>query len=87
MKNFQKNICNLYSISGVLIHTKSVEFKSTHMKTILTETVAVVKVSLFWMVALPVAAIIFPVAAGLGILNSLMTQGRDDFGRLLRAAA
>ena len=27
MKNFQKNICNLYSISGVLIHTKSVEFQ------------------------------------------------------------
>ena len=58
-----------------------------HMKTILTETVAVVKVSLFWMVALPVAAITFPVAACLGVLKSVMTQGRDDFGTLLRSAA
>jgi hypothetical protein len=57
------------------------------MKTILTETVAVVKVSLFWMLALPVAAITLPVVAGFGMLNSLMTQGRDDFGRLLRSAA
>jgi hypothetical protein len=57
------------------------------MKTILTEMVAVVKVSLFWMVALPVAAITFPIAAGVGMLNSLMTQNRNDFGRLLRSAA
>ena len=57
------------------------------MKTILTETVAVIKVSLFWMVALPVAAITFPVAAGWGMLNSLMTESRNDFGRLLRSAA
>lgn len=57
------------------------------MKTILTETVAVVKVSLFWMVALPVAAITFPIAAGVGMLNSLLIQSRDDFGRLLRSAA
>jgi hypothetical protein len=57
------------------------------MKTILTETVAVVKVSLFWMLALPAAAIALPVVAGFGMLNSLMTQSRDDFGRLLRSAA
>jgi len=58
-----------------------------HMKTILTEMVAVVKVSLFWMVALPLAAITFPIAACLAVLSSLMTQSRDDFGRLLRSAA
>ena len=57
------------------------------MKAILTEMMAVVKVSLFWMVALPVAAITFPIAAGVAMLNSLMTQSRDDFGRLLRSAA
>ena len=57
------------------------------MKTILTETVAVVKVSLFWMLALPAAAITLPVMAGFGMLNSLMAHGREDFGRLLRSAA
>jgi hypothetical protein len=46
------------------------------MKTILTETFSIIKVSLFWMLALPVAAIIFPVAACLRMLNSLITQGR-----------
>lgn len=45
------------------------------MKTILTETFSIIKVSLFWMLALPVAAIIFPVAACWGKLNSLITQG------------
>jgi len=57
------------------------------MKNILTETVAVVKVSLFWMLALPAAAVTLPIVTGIGMLNSLLTQGRDDFGRLRRAAA
>jgi len=57
------------------------------MKNILTETVAVVKVSLFWMLALPAAAVTLQVVTGIGMLNSLLTQGRDDFGRLRRAAA
>ena len=45
------------------------------MKTILTETLSVIKVSLFWMLALPAAAIIFPVAACFETVRSLIKQG------------
>jgi hypothetical protein len=60
------------------------------MKTILTETFSVIAVSLFWMLALPLAAIIFPVAACWGKLNSLITRGpilTGSFGSQLRTAA
>ena len=61
------------------------------MKTILTETFSIIKVSLFWMLALPVAAIIFPVAAYWGKLNSLIAQGpivpTGSFSSQLRTAA
>lgn len=45
------------------------------MKTILTEAFSVIKVSLFWMLALPLAAIIVPVAVGWERLGSLVTRG------------
>jgi len=45
------------------------------MKTILTETISVIKVSLFWALALPATAIIFPVVAGWKKLNSLLSRG------------
>ena len=44
------------------------------MKTILTETFSIIKVSLFWALALPAAAIIFPVVAGWQKLNSLISR-------------
>jgi len=61
------------------------------MKTILTETFSIIKVSLFWALALPMAAIIFPVVAGWQKLNSLISSGPITatryFGSQLRAAA
>jgi hypothetical protein len=60
------------------------------MKTILMETFSVIKVSLFWMLALPAAAIVFPVAACWGQLNSLIALGpivsTGSFSSQLRAA-
>jgi hypothetical protein len=44
------------------------------MKTILTETYSIIKVSLFWALALPAAAIIFPVMAGWERLGSLISR-------------
>jgi len=61
------------------------------MKTILTETFSIIKVSLFWALALPVAAIIFPVVAGWQKLNSLISSGpiisTRSVGSQLRVAA
>ena len=61
------------------------------MKTILTETFSIIKVSLFWALALPAAAIIFPVAAGWERLNSLISRGpiisRSFASQQLRPAA
>jgi hypothetical protein len=61
------------------------------MKSILTETFSVIKVSLFWALALPAAAIIFPVVTGWQKLSSLISSGpiisRRAFGSQLRAAA
>jgi hypothetical protein len=62
-----------------------------NMKSILTETFLVIQVSLFWAVALPAAAIIFPIVADWQKLRSLIAQGpitsRRSFGAQLRAAA
>jgi hypothetical protein len=61
------------------------------MKTILTETFSIVKVSLFWALALPAAAIIFPVVAGWQKLGLLISPdpviSTRSFGSQLRAAA
>ena len=61
------------------------------MKTILTETISVIKVSLFWALALPAATIIFPVVAGWEKLNSLLSQSPTTstrhFGSQIRAVA
>jgi len=61
------------------------------MKTILTETFSIIKVSLFWALALPAAAIIFPVVAGWQKLGLLISPGpissTRSFGSQLRAAA
>ena len=68
-----------------------IDLQITNMKTILTETFSIIKVSLFWALALPVAAIIFPVVAGWQKLNSLISSGPITstryFGAQLRAAA
>jgi hypothetical protein len=60
-------------------------------KSILTETFSVIKVSLFWALALPAAAIIFPVVAGWQKLSSLISWGpiisTRSFGSQLRTAA
>ena len=56
-----------------LIYTELIYFIS-NMKTILTETFSIIKVSLFWALALPMAAIIFPVAAGWERLCSMISR-------------
>jgi hypothetical protein len=62
-----------------------------NMKSILTETFSVIKVSLFWALALPAAAFIFPIVADWQKLCSLIARGpitsRRSFGSQLRAAA
>jgi hypothetical protein len=45
------------------------------MKTILTETISVIKVSSFWALALPAAAILCPVLAGWEKVNALISRG------------
>jgi len=60
------------------------------MKIILTDALSIIKVSLFWALALPMAAIIFPVAAGWERLSSLTSRGpgisRSFASRSLRPA-
>ena len=58
-----------------------------NMKTILTETFSVIKVSLFWALALPVAAVIFPIVAGWQKLSSLISSGSNHLDKILRFAA
>ena len=56
------------------------------MKTILTETFSVIKVSLFWALALPAAAIIFPVVAGWESSIRYL-KGSNHLDKILRFAA
>jgi hypothetical protein len=62
-----------------------------NMKSILMETFSVIEVSLFWAVALPAAAFIFPIVADWQKLCSLIAQGpiapRRSFGSQPKGAA
>jgi hypothetical protein len=61
------------------------------MKSILTETFSVIRVSFFWALALPTAAIIFPIVAVWQKLSSLISPGplfsTRSFGSQLGAFA
>lgn len=46
------------------------------MKNILSETVSIIEVTLFWLLALPAAAVIFPAIAGWEKLNAFLALGR-----------
>lgn len=58
------------------------------MKSILLETISIIEVTLFWAVALPVSAVVFPVLAGWQTLSSLGSQtGSAGPGRLFGGGA
>jgi hypothetical protein len=47
------------------------------MKTLLIETISVIKVSLFWALALPAAAVICPLMAGWEKVSALISRGQS----------
>jgi hypothetical protein len=47
------------------------------MKSLLNETISIIKVSLFWALALPAAAVICPLMAGWGKLRVLISRGQS----------
>jgi hypothetical protein len=61
------------------------------MKTLLIEMVSVIKVSLFWALALPAAAVICPLLAGWGKVSALISRGQSTatgpFASRLRPAS